>query len=201
MAGAGDSMSADGTTSIQFSGGDKLKARLAETARKLAANKKVAAGFFSNATYASDGGARLAAAAKRITPQIAAAHPDWKPRLEAWAAWQANHQPTLHVAQVAFWNEFGTSTAPPRPFFRAAIKAHAKDWGEALAKAMRASEMDVDYSLNIAGLVMSEDIRSSLNSWNSPPNKPLTRFIKGFDAPLRDHAVMLRSVGFEVRGA
>ena len=38
-------------------------------------------------------------------------------------------QASLHVAQVAFWNEFGTITAPARPFFRQTIKGHQDHWG------------------------------------------------------------------------
>ena len=35
-----------------------------------------------------------------------------------------------YVAQVAYWNEYGTTLSPPRPFFRNAIKDKSKEWSE-----------------------------------------------------------------------
>ena len=43
---------------------------------------------------------------------------------------QANYEGSdgESVAQVAFWNEYGTATIPPRPFFRNTIAQHKDEW-------------------------------------------------------------------------
>ena len=125
---------------VRFAGGDKLKRKLLQMSHGLEKAKRVNVGFLEDADYpANDGGARLAAAAKRVTPDIAAVHPDWKPRLEAWSHWQETHSPQLHVAQVAFWLEFGTTTQKPRPFFRGTILAKSPNWGGHLGRYLKTS--------------------------------------------------------------
>src|SRR6185369_668711 len=43
----------------------------------------------------------------------------------------------VHVAQVAFWNEYGTIHAPSRPFFRTMIESKSPRWGIGLGNALR----------------------------------------------------------------
>jgi hypothetical protein len=183
---------------IAFNGGDRLKARLLSMAQGLEKAKSVRAGFLEDADYpANDGGARLAAAAKRVTPDISALHPDWKPRLEAWAKWQETHSPQLRVAQVAFWLEFGTTTQKPRPFFRHAIAQNSPNWGGKLGRYLKSSEYDAGKALAKMGVLIQGQIVDSIESLGAD-NAPLTVFIKGFDRAGQDSAQMKRSVDFEV---
>lgn len=78
-----------------------------------------------------------------------------------------------YVAQVAFWNEYGTVLSPPRPFFRNAIKENAKDWIE-LFRSTQFKTKDIIKTLNIVGTVIKDDISTSIVNLSSPPNSPIT---------------------------
>lgn len=105
----------------------------------------------------------------------------------------------LPVAQVAFWNEFGTKRAPPRPFFRAAIAQHSAEWGTELGKAVKQTDYNARNAMSIMGLVIGDQIVASIVATNSPPLAQSTIDRKGFDKPLIDTGVMQRSVDFVVR--
>lgn len=104
----------------------------------------------------------------------------------------------MPVAQVAFWNEFGTANAPARPYFRNMIEDQSPTWAPKLAAALRAT----GYRLRPALELVAADIRGhlieSINLLRDPPNAPYTIEKKGFDKPLIDSAVMVRSTDFVV---
>ena len=104
----------------------------------------------------------------------------------------------LHVAQVAFWNEFGTSRAPARPFFRTTIQRQSPTWGDKLAKAVKATNYDGRTALALLGQSMRDDVENAIAQWSSPANAPSTVKRKGFDKPLVDTGVMQRAVDYEV---
>jgi hypothetical protein len=108
------------------------------------------------------------------------------------------NKPGLHVATVAFWNEFGTINAPARPFFRYTIAMKSPKWGPALAKFAAATNYDGQKTLTLMGLMIQNQIRHSINVWSAPPNEPSTISRKGFDHPLIETAYMLRSVDYQV---
>lgn len=107
-------------------------------------------------------------------------------------------KPALPVAQVAFWNEFGTKRAPPRPFFRSTISQESKTWGDKLSKAIVYYKYDGEAALRAVGLAMKDDITASIQRWTTPPNAESTVRRKGFQKPLVDTGVMARSPDFEV---
>lgn len=180
-------------------GGDKLKARLLAMGQGLDKARNVRVGFLESADYpANDGGARLADAASRVTPDIEAAHPDWKPRLTAWSKWQESHSPQLHVAQVAFWLEFGTTTQKPFPFFRQMIASKSANWGGHLGRYLKTSEYDAGKALAKMGVLIQGQLVDSLTA-GPADNAPLTAFIKQFNHRGIDHGPMQRSVDFEVQ--
>lgn len=106
--------------------------------------------------------------------------------------------PALHVAQVAFWNEFGTIRAPARPAFRTTIQRKSKDWGDRLGKAVIATNYDGRKALALVGQSMRDDLENSIAQWSSPPNAPSTIRAKGFDKPLIFSGTMQRSPDYEV---
>lgn len=106
--------------------------------------------------------------------------------------------PGLHVATVAFWNEFGTIHAPARPFFRYTIAMKSPNWGRDLAKIAVANDYDGEKSLALMGERIKGQIQHSINTWSAPPNAPSTIRIKGFDHPLIHTTLMLRSVDYQV---
>ncbi len=107
-------------------------------------------------------------------------------------------QAGMPVAQVAFFNEFGTSRAPPRPFFRGMIAAKSPRWGDAMAKIAKATNYDSDATLALMGTRIKDQLVHSINELREPALAPSTIARKGFDKPLIETAHMLRSVDFQV---
>jgi hypothetical protein len=104
----------------------------------------------------------------------------------------------LHVAQVAFWNEFGTVTAPARPAFRTTIKRKSKEWGTRLAAAVKATNYDGRKALALLGQSMRDDLESEIAQWTTPGNAPSTIKAKGFDKPLVWDGTMQRAPDYVV---
>lgn len=104
----------------------------------------------------------------------------------------------MPVAQVAFWNEYGTSRAPARPFFRTTIEEKSDEWANRLAGAAKHYDYDASKTLGLMGETIKEDIQSSISGWTDPRNAESTIAQKGFDKPLIDTAHMLNSVDYRV---
>lgn len=104
----------------------------------------------------------------------------------------------LSVAQVAFWNEFGTKRSPPRPFFRNMVAKKSPTWGKALAANAKATNFDGEKTLSRMGEGISGQLQQSINEFSDPPLKESTVARKGFSKPLIDTSHMIRSVDFQV---
>jgi len=102
------------------------------------------------------------------------------------------------VAQVAFWNEFGTNRAPMRPFFRTMIEKRSPKWGAVLAANLEATGYNFEQSMRRLGQVMKDQLTQSIVEWSEPANAPVTVERKGFNNPLIDTGVMQRATGYEV---
>jgi hypothetical protein len=105
---------------------------------------------------------------------------------------------SLHVAQVAFWNNFGTSRTPARPFFSDMVERKSPRWGVSLGNILRKTNYDAERSLALMGEGIKGQLQKSINDWSEPPNSPRTVARKGFNKPLIDTALMLRSVDYQV---
>lgn len=108
----------------------------------------------------------------------------------------------LHVAQVAFWNEFGTSRAPARPFMRQTIRANQDEWGDDLARYLKAAGFDSEVALQALGIRVRDQIVDAIQRWPGD-NAPSTIARKGFDHGLVHRRTMKDATDFEVvrRGA
>lgn len=82
------------------------------------------------------------------------------------------------VAQVAAWNEFGTPTAPPRPFMRTTINEHQDEWGADLGKILHATDYDVPRALALMGERIAGQIRETIANGSFAPNSDLTNLLK-----------------------
>lgn len=117
-----------------------------------------------------------------------------------------------YVAQVAYWNEYGTTLSPPRPFFRNAIKDKSKEWLQ-LFRDTQFKTKDMYKSLSIVGTIAKDDIATSITDLSSPPNSEITinggwiRHAngkafkvkgKGSSNPLIDTGLMRNSVSYEI---
>lgn len=95
------------------------------------------------------------------------------------------------IAQVGYWNEYGTDTIPSRPFFRTAIANVKGEMVETIAKSLRKN--DVETALRHGGEVLANELKTQVLTWSDPPNAPSTQRKKGFNAPLRGQDRLLRN--------
>jgi hypothetical protein len=126
---------------------------------------------------------------------------NFKGEVEVGFMEDAKYDDGLSIAQVAFWNEYGTTKtngqpgSPPRPFFRNAIATAKGSLVSKLSKKLSANR-EAD-ALEVMGELMVADIQTSILDGNYAPNSPVTvegskpdkngnQFIKGkgFDKPL-----------------
>ena len=113
---------------------------------------------------------------------------------------QANYEGSdgESVAQVAFWNEYGTASIPPRPFFRNTIAQHKDEWPKQAAALMEANGGDVRQTLELMGEGVKGQIVETIQDFSEPPNAAATVKKKGFDKPLIDTGTLWRSIDYEV---
>lgn len=102
------------------------------------------------------------------------------------------------VAQVAFWNEFGTTKSPPRPFFRNMIEDQQSTWARKLGAAARYSNYRARPMLEIVAADIKGHLVESINMLEDPPLSEYTIEKKGFSKPLIDKAVMVDSPAWVV---
>tara|TARA_R110000850_G_scaffold242964_1_gene367773 strand:- start:303 stop:857 length:555 start_codon:yes stop_codon:yes gene_type:complete len=77
----------------------------------------------------------------------------------------ANYDDSLSVAQVAFWQEFGTKTAPPRSFFRPAIADNKTKWAALVdsgASAVIEGRATMNDVFNGLGLAAQADVKNAI---------------------------------------
>ena len=111
---------------------------------------------------------------------------------------QADYEDGQSVAQVAFWNEYGTAHIPPRPFFRNTIAEHKNKWPQQAAALMKANGGDVHQALELMGEGVKGQIVATIQAFREPKNADSTIRKKGFDDPLIHTGDMWRSIDYEV---
>ena len=150
------------------------------------------------------GGDKMAGVLSRIASQLDKAAAVRVGFLEnaTYSVDASKDKPALHVAQVAFWNEFGTVRAPPRPFFRGMIAAKSSKWGEKLGRVAVENGYDAKKTLGQMGEGIAGQLKQSIVDFTTPPNAPSTIARKrGASKVLVDTGKMLRSVDYEVKSA
>lgn len=103
------------------------------------------------------------------------------------------------VAQVAYWNEFGTEHIPPRPFFRHLIETNKSGWSLAFGNLMKSNNYDVNRVFALMGEGMKDQLTRAIIDFSDPNNAPATVDKKGFDNPLIDTGVMQKATGYEIK--
>lgn len=106
----------------------------------------------------------------------------------------------LPVAQVAFWNLYGTKHTPARDFMGAAVRANQGYWPQDVADLAKAHGYDARKVLALMGDSIKDDIVHYITVWSQPPNSPRWAAVKGFNKPLIDDGTMQREVGSKVIG-
>jgi hypothetical protein len=103
--------------------------------------------------------------------------------------------PVIPVAQVAFWQNFGTKKAPPRPFFNNMIAKRSPRWGDAVGQILKANDYDEGQTLGLMGELIQGQLQQEIIDTNTPPNAAYTIEMKnGATKVLVDSGVMLGSV-------
>lgn len=105
------------------------------------------------------------------------------------------------IPLVAAINEYGAPSRgqPPRPYFRRMIAAKSSEWPKAIAGLLKSTNGDVQKTLELTGEGIKGQLIQSINDLVSPPLAQSTIDRKGFDKPLIDEAIMINSVGVEVK--
>lgn len=104
----------------------------------------------------------------------------------------------MSVAQVAFWNEYGTTKSPPRPFFRNMIEDQAPTWATKLSAAIKYTNYRPRAALELLAADIRGHLVESINLLQDPPLAAYTVEKKGFAKPLIDSAVMVRAPAWVV---
>lgn len=104
----------------------------------------------------------------------------------------------VSVAQVAYWNEYGTANIPARPFFRNTIAEKQDEWADNAASILQHADGDVGKALALIGEGVKGDIVEAIQNFREPENAPSTVKKKGFNKPLIDTGDLWRAIQSEV---
>lgn len=117
----------------------------------------------------------------------------------------AKGKQNLPVAQVAYWNEYGTETIPSRPFFRNTIEEKQDEWIRTVRVLMENNGLDWEEALNALGQKVVMDLQRTIENGVDPENSEFTKALKrakGRAAPdltLVDSGYMQDSIDYEVK--
>lgn len=187
----------------------KLSKRLNEIGKRIGNGSTVRVGFLEDATYpAVDPGAdRLLKGLDKLNSigpfqkggKPASLRKYRKSRKEKQKTFVGPASPPviLHVAQVAWWNNFGNARIPARPFFTNMILAKSPTWGTDLGKIFTATGYNSKLTLTHMGERIKDQLVKAIVDWPAD-NSPLTVAIKGFNKGLIQQGIMQRSVDSEV---
>ncbi len=106
------------------------------------------------------------------------------------------------IVDVAFWNEFGTVTAPERSFIRSTVDENkAKLTAEVKFQAAQILKLKTTpkKALDSIGFQVQQLIQGKIETLRKPPNAPSTIAQKPEigDNPLVDSRLLKRSINFE----
>lgn len=129
----------------------------------------------AGAEVALQGGEALRKKLEEISKQIRGAYELKVGFLEDATYPDENH---TSVAQVAWWLNYGTKTAPARPFFTDMVKDKSDEWGPALADNLRDSNFDLIGSLMIVGEGIRGQLQQAIIDMDSPKLSKITLMLR-----------------------
>lgn len=106
------------------------------------------------------------------------------------------------VAEVAYWNEYGTQKIPARPFFRNTIEEKKEEWVQAVASEVKRGQ-SIENALTAAGDNITADIVDTIKQGIEPALSETTlanRKKKGHTSttPLMDSMTLIKTIEYEV---
>jgi len=105
------------------------------------------------------------------------------------------------VAEIAFWNEFGTKWAPARPFLRVTIRENRhlfKRMVKRLYKLIIKGKLSHEMAQKIIATKAMALVQKKIVSLQSPPNSPFTVDKKKSSSPLIDTGELKNSISWDV---
>lgn len=103
------------------------------------------------------------------------------------------------VALAAALNNFGTRTAPARPFFTNMVTDKSPEWPGRLEASLKATDYNTALSLQHMGAGIAADLQQSIFDTNSPPLSPITVMLRGMKSNDQDLVVTGKTVGEAAR--
>lgn len=107
------------------------------------------------------------------------------------------------ILDYAFWNEFGTTRIPERPFLRSTLLRFKSELLKKSQEAVKriANGESVIQNLNIVGLFLESKIKKNILDDNFEKNSQFTIEKKKSSLPLVDTAQMMGQIRYVVRDA
>lgn len=107
------------------------------------------------------------------------------------------------ILDYAFWNEFGTTRIPERPFLRSTLLRFKSELLKKSQEAVKkiANGESVIQNLNIVGLFLESKIKKNILDDNFEKNSQFTIEKKKSSLPLVDKAQMMGQIRYVVRDA
>jgi len=105
----------------------------------------------------------------------------------------------VSVLDVAIYNEYGTTSSPPRPFMLQTKQRYSKQWSQTLEKLIVANNGDVKKAMELLGNIIKGQIQKTIAQGAFAPNAPSTVAQKGKNTPLRDSLLLFNSIDYEVK--
>lgn len=142
----------------------------------------------------------------RITPegQKFFAEIDKLKELEVFVGYQSgdgSDENGVDIAQIAMWNEIGTSNMPSRPFLRKSVDENADKINAQCGKALKAvvTGGGAEQTLKQLGVFAVALVQAKIRDGSYAPNAPSTIAKKGSDKPLIDTGRMRQSTKYVIR--
>lgn len=101
------------------------------------------------------------------------------------------------LAEVGWWNEFGTDKIPERPFLRTGLRENVNNYRaimQAQLKAFLTQKTEESQALGVLGEKAQADVQRKIVQVSSPPNTPLTVEKKGSSSPLQDTGALKQNI-------
>ena len=101
----------------------------------------------------------------------------------AQAGWfeSARYDDGVPVAQVAIYNEYGTSRIPPRPFMRPTAESQKGEWarttGKVVSQVLR-GKMSAEQGMTLVAQKAAGDIRQTITQVFEPELSPVTVLLR-----------------------
>lgn len=142
------------------------------------------------AEKALQGGDKLKAKLEELSKHIASASQVRVGFLEG-----STEQDGTSIPTVAAWQEFGTKSIPPRPFFRTMIAEHSSEWGEILGKVLEHNGFDAENALEQMGMYIGGELQQSIIDTDEPPLSPITLMLRKMRSEDQSLIVTGKTVG------